>query len=89
MKNTLSRRSFVKQSALAAGVLSTPTFNILNAANAGNKVRFVQIGCGGRGMSHLAGAEKEHLVGLVEVSDARPAVVKKWWEGKGGDELVY
>ena len=85
MKNTLSRRSFVKQSALAAGVLSTPTFNILNAANAGNKVRFVQIGCGGRGMSHLAGAEKEHLVGLVEVSDARPAVVKKWWEGKGGD----
>ena len=78
MKNNLSRRSFVKQSALAAGVFATAPFNILHAANAGDKVRFVQIGGGGRAMSHLAAAVNEHLVGLVEVDDNRPAVIKKW-----------
>ncbi len=49
MKYKLSRRSFVKHSSLAAGVFATAPFNILNAANAGDKVRVVQIGCGGRG----------------------------------------
>src|ERR1044071_3933631 len=85
MKNQLTRRSFVKRSALAAGVVATAPFNILNAANAGEKVRFVQIGCGGRGMAHLDGALKEHLVGLVEVDDNRAAAVKKWVQGKGVD----
>ena len=85
MKNKLTRRLFVKRSALAAGVFASAPFNILNAANAGEKVRFVQIGCGGRGMAHLEGAAKEHLVGLVEVDDNRPAAVKKWMQGKGGD----
>src|SRR6266498_963854 len=85
MNNKLTRRLFVKRSALAAGVFASAPFNILNAANAGEKVRFVQIGCGGRGMTHLDGALKEHLVGLVEVDDNRPAAVKKWMQGKGGD----
>src|SRR5437667_4928053 len=85
MKSNLTRRLFVKRSALAAGVFATAPYSILNAANAGEKVRFVQIGCGGRGMAHLAGALKEHLVALVEVDDNRPAAVKKWMQGKGGD----
>ena len=85
VKNNPTRRSFVKQSALAAGVFAAAPFNILNAANAGRKVRFAQIGCGGRGMAHLAGAANEHLVGLVEVDDSRPAVVKKWLQGKQAD----
>src|SRR5439155_25529082 len=85
MKNRLNRRLFVKRSALAAGVFATAPFSILNATNAGEKVRFVQIGCGGRGMAHLEGAAKEHLVGLVEVDDNRPAAVKKWMQAKGGD----
>src|ERR1041384_1203669 len=85
MKNHLSRRSFVQRSALAAGALASAPFNILHAANAGEKVRCVQIGCGGRGMSHLAGAAKEHLVGLVEVDDNRPGAVKKWMQGQGAD----
>ena len=86
MKNTLSRRSFVKKSALTAGVVSTAPFNILNAANAGEKVRFVQIGCGGRGTSaHLPATKDEHLVAIVDVEENRHAVVKKWLQGKGGD----
>src|SRR5262245_40314965 len=62
MKNNLTRRSFVKGSAIAAGVFATAPFNILNAANAGEKVRFAQIGCGGRGMAHLGAAVSEQLV---------------------------
>src|SRR5438552_6010627 len=85
MKYKLTRRLFVKRSALTAGVFATAPYNILNAANAGEKVRFVQIGCGGRGMAHLEGAAKEHLDGLVEVDENRPAAVKKWMQGKGAD----
>jgi predicted dehydrogenase len=86
MKSNLTRRSFVKRSALAAGVFASAPFNILNAANAGDKIRFVQIGCGGRGAtSHLPAAKDEHLVAIVDVEDARHAVVKKWLQGKGGD----
>lgn len=86
MKSHLTRRSFVKRSALAAGVFATAPFNILNAANAGDKVRFVQIGCGGRGASsHLPAAQNEHLVAIVDVEENRHAVVQKWLEGKGGD----
>src|ERR1041385_6547255 len=82
----VTRRSFVKQSALAAGVFATAPFNILNAANAGDKVRFVQIGCGGRGASsHLPAAQNEHLVGIVDVDEDRHVVVKKWLQNKGGD----
>src|ERR1051326_726943 len=89
MKNRLTRRLFVKQSALAAGVFGTAPFNILSAANAGEKVRFVQIGCGGRGMTHLDSALKEHLVGLVEVDENRHAAVKKWVQGKGGRGMTH
>jgi predicted dehydrogenase len=85
VKNNLSRRSFVKQSALAAGVLSAAPFNILSAANAGDKIRVAQIGCGGRAMEHLSRTAAEHLVAIVDVEDARHAVVKKSLEAKGGD----
>ena len=85
MKNHLTRRSFVKRSVLAAGAFAAGPFNILHAANAGEKVRFAQIGCGGRGMAHLQGAIKEHLVGLVEVDEKRPPAVKKWMQEKGAD----
>lgn len=76
----------MKQSALAAGVLSVAPFNILNAANAGEKVRVVQIGCGGRGAKdHLPATQAEQLVAIVDVEENRHAVVKKWLQGKGGD----
>ena len=86
MKTTLTRRSFVKQSALAAGVFSAAPFNILNAANAGEKVRVAQIGCGGRGTSaHLPATKDEQLVAIVDVEENRHAVVKKWVQGKSAD----
>ena len=86
MKNHLSRRSFVQRSALATGVFAAAPFNILHAANAGDKVRFVQIGCGGRGAgAHLPACKDEQLVGIVDVDENKHAVVKKWLQGKGGN----
>jgi len=85
MNTNLTRRSFLKQSALAAGVLSAVPFNILRAANAGDKVRCVQIGCGGRGMSHMAATLNENLLALVEVAENRHDVVKKLLAEKGHD----
>ena len=85
MNIPLNRRSFLKRTALAAGAVSAAPFNILHAANAGDKVRFVQIGCGGRAMSHLGATLNEHLVAIVDVDEKRPGVVKKLLADKGQD----
>lgn len=86
MNTILSRRSFVKTSGLAAGALATAPFNILHAANAGDKIRVAQIGCGGRGTSaHLPAIKDEQLVAIVDVDENRHGVVKKWLQARGGD----
>lgn len=83
MKNKTSRRSFVKQSALATGLVAAAPFNILSAANTGNKIRVVQIGCGGRGTSaHLNATLKEQLVAIVDVDENRLASAQNWLKKK-------
>lgn len=82
----ISRRTFVKGSALATGAFAVAPFNILNAANAGDKIRVVQIGCGGRGTSsHLAETLKEQLVAMVEVDDNKLASAQNWLKSKERD----
>jgi predicted dehydrogenase len=84
MKNQVSRRSFIKGTTIAAGAFAAAPFNILHAANKGEKVRVVQIGCGGRGTSeHLARTINEHIVAIVDVDERRHAAVQKWMQGKG------
>ena len=85
LKTKLNRRSFLKHSAITTGVLSAAPFNILHAANAGEKVRCVQIGCGGRGMSHLNATLDENLVAIVDVDDGRLDAVRKLLANKGRD----
>ena len=85
LKTKLNRRSFLKHSAITTGVLSAAPFNILHAANAGEKVRCVQIGCGGRGMSHLNATLDENLVAIVDVDDSRLDTVRKLLANKGRD----
>jgi len=81
MKNRFGRRSFLKHAALATGALSAqqifPSPSILHAANLGDKVRCVIVGCGGRGGSHLSATAGEHLVALVDVVDKNLAAFKK------------
>src|ERR1043165_950387 len=83
MNTKLNRRSFLKQSALAAGVLSAAPFNILHAANAGDKVRCVQIGCGGRGMSHIDATLNEAIIALVDPDEKKHDSTRKRLGNKG------
>ena len=92
MKSALNRRSFLKRSVLTAGALSTvrllPVPNILAAARPGEKLNCVQIGCGGRGMTHLDWAvnqSKDNLVAIVDADEKNLAKVKRWLADKGQD----
>jgi len=82
MKTSLTRRSFLKSTALTTGVVAAAPFNILTAANAGEKVRCVQIGCGGRGMSHISATLNENIVAIVDVDEKRFATVQKALKNK-------
>lgn len=87
-----SRRRFLKRSGLVAGIASAggllPGPAILSAANAGEKVRCVQIGCGGRSRAHLdyvVSRSKEHLVAIVDPDENRLASSLSWLKSRGLD----
>lgn len=89
MKSNLTRRSFLHRSALTAGALSAvsffPTLSLSGAVGAADKLRCVQIGCGGRGMTHLSdGIAKtgQHLAAIVDPDEKRHAVIQKWLQGR-------
>jgi predicted dehydrogenase len=86
MNFALNRRSFLKRTALAASAFRIlPAPNLLAAANPGNKLNCVQIGCGGRGMNHLewlVTQSNDNLIGIVDPDEKRHARVKKWLQGK-------
>jgi len=82
MNVALNRRSFLKRAALTAGALQIlPVPNLLAAPEAAEKLKCVQIGCGGRGMYHLeyvARQAKENVFAIVDPDEKRHARVKKW-----------
>src|SRR5262245_6391695 len=68
----LSRREFVKSSALAAGSLSLASVIPANAFGANDRIRIGVIGCGGQGTGHVHSLVKrsaEDNISLVAVSD--------------------
>jgi predicted dehydrogenase len=89
----LTRRAFLKRTALTAGALSAspflPAVNLLGAESNLNKLNCVQIGCGGRGMNHLEALlineAKDNLVAIVDVDEKRHAKVKEWLKSKNLD----
>ena len=86
MKFALNRRSFLKRTALAAGAFRLlPGPNLLAAADAGNKLNCVQIGCGGRGMNHIEWVvtqSKNNLIAIVDPDEKNHVKVKKWLQSK-------
>jgi predicted dehydrogenase len=84
----LTRRLFLKRTAMAAGALSAGP-NLLAAPGANNKLNCVQIGCGGRGMNHLEALlvheAKDNLVAIADADEKRHAAVKKWLQGRNLD----
>ncbi len=92
MKSSLNRRSFLKRSALAAGALSAarilPGRNLLAASGTIDKLNCVQIGCGGRGMTHLdsvIGNNQQNLYAMVEPDEKRHSTVKSWLQRRNLD----
>jgi predicted dehydrogenase len=88
----MNRRLFLKRTALAAGACSTASLlsspPLLGAPAASNRLRCVQIGCGGRGMSHLdwvVNTSKENLVAIVDPDEKAHAKVKRWLQQKHVD----
>jgi len=74
----LSRRQFVKVSALAgAAVFGAPAF--LRAENAGSKLNLALIGCGGQGRGRLNEMidTGENIIALCDVDTAQFALAKK------------
>src|SRR6266704_776793 len=91
MKAVLTRRSFIKRSALAAGGLSAVQYihapNIL-AADVGKKLKCVLIGCGGRAMNHLemlVTTSKENIMAIVDPDEKQHAKAKKYMDGHGAE----
>src|SRR5882672_4570166 len=85
MKPTLTRRSFIKRSALAAGTISTvPLFSgpiILAADSPGRKLNCVLIGAGGRAMNHLewlVTSSKDNIYAIVDPEEKQHAKVRKY-----------
>ena len=83
-KHTLNRRDFIAFSAMAAAMLGFPGCVSLQRnprkprpIAAGAKIRFAQIGCGGKGFSDVMAQTDEEVVALCDLD----------WEGKPGAPL--
>ncbi len=93
MNTPLTRRSFLKRTAITAGAVSgaglIPLPNLLAADGDSRKLNCVQIGCGGRGLgSHIdwvVAQSKENLVAIVDADERRHAEVKRFVQKHGGD----
>lgn len=82
-----SRRSFLQRTIVTggalglAGTLDFPNLNLLAAASGSDKLRCVQIGCGGRGYSHLDAAIAkggQQLAAIVDPDVSKHAAVQNW-----------
>ncbi len=84
MKNQ-TRRTFLKQAAIAAGasgVFHAPA--LLAQPSPNSKLAVAIIGCGGRGEASLDAALKENVVALVDVEDARLSAAARKVAATGG-----
>jgi predicted dehydrogenase len=90
MKSRITRRSFIRRTVLLAGSVSAARYlafpGILSARQPGDILNCVQIGCGGRGETHLQQAilrQKQNLLALVDPDDNQIARQRKWLESQG------
>ena len=76
--NHLTRRSFLKQSALAAGALTlASTHSYGRAIGANNRLRIAVAGCNGRGKSHIAGWLEQPNVEIAYLIDPDQNVLNR------------
>ena len=79
MNNSITRRSFLKQSSiLSAGLTSLAVTASLRAATGANeKIRLGIIGCNGRGMAHIAGYLSVPYTEIAYICDVDSRAVAK------------
>src|ERR1035441_138239 len=91
MESKVNRRSFIKRSALAAGAapfLAFPNIGSAAAGKAGGKLNCVQVGCGGRAMTHLEqviGRYGQNLAAIVDPDEKKNGHVSSYLKSKGID----
>ena len=89
MKSSLNRRAFIQRSVLAAGaVLAFPHIGSASARKPLDKLNCVQVGCGGRAMTHLEQVIVTHgqnLVAIVDPDERSQGRVSTYLKGKGID----
>jgi predicted dehydrogenase len=91
MNASLTRRYFLKRTALAAGALSglpLVGLNLLRAAGAGNKLNCAHIGCGGRAMSHLdwiVTQSQDNVMAIVDPDQKAQIKVLRYLKDHGRD----
>jgi predicted dehydrogenase len=93
MNNSLTRRSFIKRTALAAGAVSTAGIFPGCATSpprhpVGDKINYVQVGCGDRAMSHMdavLGKNKQNLIAAVDPDPKKHDAIRGWMKKKDLD----
>ena len=89
MTTRLSRRTFVKTSALATGALALPAFSHSAILGANDRIRFGVIGCGGMGTGHLhslvkrSEADNLKVIAVSDVYQRRLSQAKGICKGEG------
>src|SRR5579863_1411303 len=95
MKSNLTRREFIRRSAVAAGALSAAGIfapNIISAPGPSDTLKVVQIGCGGRAMEHLKeviGQNAQTLYAIVDPDEKKHRAVAGWCKSKGIDPAKH
>ena len=64
----MTRRRFLKSSAMAAGVTILPS-GLLHGQSANEKLNIACIGVGGRGAAHVIASLSQNLVALCDIDD--------------------
>ena len=83
MAHTLSRRSFLKRTAVVAGAAALGGPYVMADATPNSRLNCVVIGCGRRGEAHIGAAAQEKIVAFVDVDESNCRRALKWVSDKG------
>ena len=83
MAQRFSRRSFIQQTAAAAGATAFGGPYVMADAAPNSRLNCVVVGCGRRGEAHIEAAAHEKIVAFVDVDENNSARAIKWLENKG------
>src|SRR5437667_4119371 len=78
---SITRRQFVKRSAVVAGALSFPFVSSRRVLGANNRLNIAGIGAGGKGEVDVAGCDSENIIALCDVDEKNAANTFKKYSG--------